>query len=61
MGARDEMDGQSMKRSTLLASALGIGAGGIGMALLSRGEQAAEGDKFECELSDDTWRARLSP
>ena len=31
------------------------------MALWSRGGQAAEGEKFEFELSEDEWRARLSP
>ena len=50
-----------MKRRTLLASALGLGAGGIGMALWSRGAPAETGEKFEFELTEAEWRARLSP
>ncbi|MCC6592736.1 MAG: peptide-methionine (R)-S-oxide reductase MsrB [Xanthomonadales bacterium] len=50
-----------MKRRTLLASALGLSTGGITMAIFGRDAPARDGEAFEFALSEEQWRARLSP
>jgi peptide-methionine (R)-S-oxide reductase len=54
-------DVETMKRRTLLSSALGLSAGAMTMALWSKGAQASDAETFEFQLSDDEWRKRLSP
>jgi len=56
-----DADPTTMNRRTLLASALGLGAGGITMALFGKGAQASEAEVFEFQLSDEEWKKRLSP
>ncbi|MGE4071759.1 MAG: peptide-methionine (R)-S-oxide reductase MsrB [Lysobacterales bacterium] len=50
-----------MKRRTLLASALSLGAGGMSMALWSKSAPARDAETFEFQLSEAEWRERLSP